>query len=346
MFYLLCEAVLLNSLRKRIKMFLEFTNAKKTYVNLKLLFVFAVLIGCLTNRASAQLPVELSCPTGASPLSNGISYDPVTHSNRYFLCINPLNGTVTFNDAVTSGGATFPLLAPNGSVTAPSYSFSGSSNSGMYFSSSAVIFAAAGVGTFATNGTVDAIPGTIPLDFNSSAVGSAIDTGISRSAAGVIAVGSGAQGSTVGSVLAANIVPVSVSSTYTNATTGPTNVTGLSIALLSGQTYQITCNLVYQGSAATAGIAINATGPTASLVVINAIISTTTSGGATFSTGTHTTGTYPGITPVGTVVSTGADLTAVVEYSIVTTAAGTFQLQAAAAGTGTLTIQAGSSCHP
>ncbi len=53
--------------------------------------------------------------------------------------------TVSGTTLSSTGMASFPLLAPNGSVAAPSYSFSGSSNTGMYASASNDL-------TFATNG--------------------------------------------------------------------------------------------------------------------------------------------------------------------------------------------------
>src|SRR5215831_50473 len=55
-------------------------------------------------------------------------------------------------DAQAGGGLTWPLLAPNGTPTAPSYAFSSATNTGMYAPSSLTIgFATNGVGRWTIN---------------------------------------------------------------------------------------------------------------------------------------------------------------------------------------------------
>lgn len=55
-----------------------------------------------------------------------------------------VDNTGTLINGTVPGGVSFPLLAPNGSAGAPSYSFSGGTNYGMYFTGSALSFSTGG----------------------------------------------------------------------------------------------------------------------------------------------------------------------------------------------------------
>lgn len=130
-------------------------------------------------------------------------------------------------------------------------------------------------------------------------------------------------------------------SAYTNATTGFTSVTGLAFPVSASRNYAATCRIVWQGSASTTGPKYQFTGPaspTAVLVGMNSIVTATTVITAT-STGFSTPVANSGS------VTTATNFTDTLTVSVVNgTTAGTVQLQAAANGTGTLTVQPGSYC--
>jgi hypothetical protein len=130
-------------------------------------------------------------------------------------------------------------------------------------------------------------------------------------------------------------------SAYTNATTTFSNVTGLSFSVAATTNYVINCQIVWQGSASTAGVKFQWTGPASPTAVAASStfgITATTTGNAAataFSSAMANTGTITATTNFAAEVSLG----------LVNGAnAGTVQLQAASNGTGTVTIQPGSSC--
>ena len=136
---------------------------------------------------------------------------------------------------------------------------------------------------------------------------------------------------------------------YTNATTTFSNVVGgsgngLTFGVGSGQTYSVTCYILWQGSAATTGPKYQWTGPAAPTAVAAAIVSQIT---------TANPSTYISASAVAfstSMPNTGTITTATNQIDLVTLAvvngvnAGTITLQAAANGAGTLTIQPGSKC--
>ncbi len=128
---------------------------------------------------------------------------------------------------------------------------------------------------------------------------------------------------------------------YTNATTTFSNVTGLSIPVGASDNYEITCRIVWQASANTAGPKYQFTGPSAPTAVaagMNSVVTATTviaASATAFSSVMANTGTVTTTTNFADTVSVGV---------INGTNAGTVQLQAAANGAGTLTIQNGSYC--
>lgn len=137
-----------------------------------------------------------------------------------------------------------------------------------------------------------------------------------------------------------------VTSQYTNATTSYTNVTGLSFPIDASSNYAVSCKLVYQSSATTAGMILTSTGPASPTAVSASLLQTLTNGTSpTFdSTSTHGT-TFAIALGDGTIVSTATDMRAILDVGIVNgSTAGTWQLQAKANGTGTVTIQIGSYC--
>lgn len=128
---------------------------------------------------------------------------------------------------------------------------------------------------------------------------------------------------------------------YTNATTTFSNVTGLSFAVNASTNYHAVCRITWQGSANTTGPKYQFTGPgspTAVVVGLNSPITAATAANASaiaFSSAVANTGTITATT----------NFTDTVDLGLVNgTNAGTVQLQAAANGAGTLTIQNGSNC--
>lgn len=130
-------------------------------------------------------------------------------------------------------------------------------------------------------------------------------------------------------------------SAYTNATTTFSNVTGLAFPIAASQNYHMVCRITWQGSAGTTGPKYQFTGPgspTAVAVGLNSPITAATAANASavaFSSPVANAGT----------ITTATNFTDTVDVAVVNgTTAGTVQLQAAANGVGTLTIQPGSSC--
>jgi hypothetical protein len=133
-----------------------------------------------------------------------------------------------------------------------------------------------------------------------------------------------------------------VSSTYTNATTSPTNISGLSHAINAFQSLTATCAIQWQASANTAGPDYQITGPSGptavSLTVNGSVTASTSNRAAANALATP-------VTNAGT-VSTGTDMPDLITIGVINGAtAGTIQLKANADGTGTLTIEAGSHCN-
>lgn len=128
---------------------------------------------------------------------------------------------------------------------------------------------------------------------------------------------------------------------YTNATTTFSNVTGLSFAIPASVNMHATCRITWQGSAGTTGPKYQFTGPaspTAVAVGMNSVVTATTviaASATAFSSAVANSGT----------ITTATNFTDTVDIGVLNgTTAGTVQLQAAANGAGTLTIQPGSYC--
>ena len=136
-------------------------------------------------------------------------------------------------------------------------------------------------------------------------------------------------------------------SAYTNATTGFTSVAGgsgqtLAFTVAASTNYVVTCNILWQGSAGTAGPKFQWTGPASPTAVTASMHSPVTT--ATYLDATATAFSSP-MADTGT-ITTATNFNAVVTLGLVNgTTAGTATLQAAANGTGTLTIEPGSFCE-
>lgn len=132
-----------------------------------------------------------------------------------------------------------------------------------------------------------------------------------------------------------------LATTYTNATTTFSNVTGLALPIAASQSYHLTCRITWQGSAGTTGPKYQFTGPgspTAVVVGMNSVVTATTvieASAVAFSSAVANSGT----------ITTATNFTDTIDLGVVNGAnAGTVQLQAAANGAGTLTIQPASYC--
>ncbi len=129
---------------------------------------------------------------------------------------------------------------------------------------------------------------------------------------------------------------------YTNATTTYSTVTNLSFPVVSNHTYSMTCNLVWQGSVTTAGPKLQVTGPSSPTAVLLAADGGT---GAAAYADAAVTAFSSGITAFGTAGAGATNYVMHVNLTVINGAnAGTVALQAAANGSGTLTVQPGSYC--
>jgi hypothetical protein len=136
-------------------------------------------------------------------------------------------------------------------------------------------------------------------------------------------------------------------SAYTNATTSFTSVVGgsgqtLSFSVEASTNYYMTCSILWSASAATAGPKFQITGPSSPTAVqysvLQAVTATTdgTAGAVAFSTSLNASGT--------TVVASTNEPASINMGLVNGSTAGTVTVQAAAQGTGTVTIQPGSYC--
>lgn len=126
---------------------------------------------------------------------------------------------------------------------------------------------------------------------------------------------------------------------YTNSTTTPSNVSGMSFFIGKGQVLTVTCHLYYQ-AAATGGLNVQWTGPASPTAVIYGLSNPISI------TGTDNDVATAYSTLIGNVVSTATtNFDATLSFSTTNgTTAGTIQLQAASSAAAQLQIQANSYC--
>lgn len=131
-------------------------------------------------------------------------------------------------------------------------------------------------------------------------------------------------------------------SNYTNATTTPSDITGLAFPVLASSNYTMRCELIYSASAVTAGLDIAITGPASPTSLWY-----TYEESDGLSTSLQSTATSFGTKLIGNTVVTGStNLKAVVTMGLRNGSnAGTVQVQGSATGTGTVTVLAGSYCQ-
>jgi hypothetical protein len=128
---------------------------------------------------------------------------------------------------------------------------------------------------------------------------------------------------------------------YTNATTGFTSVTGLSFSVEASTNYGMSCHLYWQSSNTTAGIKAQVTGPaspTAVFIGLHQPLTASTYNDAVANAFSSSLG-------VTTSVTATTNFEALLTMGLQNGAnAGTVQVQLAAEGSGTFTLQNGSYC--
>ena len=89
--------------------------------------------GTIIIRDGAAQDIEIT-PNGAGVINlDGLKW-PTADGTANQVLVTDGSGTLSFTDA--SGGVSFPLQGPNGSSSAPTYSFSGDTDTGMYLAGS------------------------------------------------------------------------------------------------------------------------------------------------------------------------------------------------------------------
>lgn len=139
-----------------------------------------------------------------------------------------------------------------------------------------------------------------------------------------------------------NVQKTMLTTTYTNATTTPSNIPSLSFAAAVSTSYSLTCHLYYQASAGTAGLDITVTGPASPTNVFYSYdedsTSTSLQNSVASAFGTKLTG--------NAAVTATTNLHATVTLGLINGSnVGTVQVQGSATGAGTVTVQPGSFCQ-
>lgn len=133
-----------------------------------------------------------------------------------------------------------------------------------------------------------------------------------------------------------------ITTDYTNATTAFTSVTGLSFPVAASRNYHAVCHIIWNASAASAGPNYQFTGPILFTTVQTSVLSAVTAS----SFFTLTANTFQSRMNNSNTVFTNTNMIDTITFDFQNgTIAGTVQLQASAANTGTLTIRSGSACQ-
>lgn len=108
--------------------------------------------GTITASLTGTASGNLTSATGVTDIHADSS--PVLHGAVHFISgtnitLSQVGQDITID--ATSGSPSFPLLAPDGTNTAPSYSFSSASNMGLYTDGTSLEFAVNGINTFLMN---------------------------------------------------------------------------------------------------------------------------------------------------------------------------------------------------
>lgn len=132
-----------------------------------------------------------------------------------------------------------------------------------------------------------------------------------------------------------------VTTTYTNATTTPSNIAGLSFPVAASTDYSMHCWMGWSASANTAGLDITITGPASPTLVVYSYTETQNGAVTPQSNDTASFGTKL----TGTASLTATQGIAVIDMTLLNgTNAGTVQVQGSATGTGTITVNQNGYC--
>lgn len=194
-----------------------------------------------------------------------------------------------------------------------------------------------------SGGTINIQPGnflglgTAHLSWNSNTDGTGQDTGMVRTAAGVIRVSNGSSGN---GWLQNSAGTSFVATDHTNNTTTPTAITNLSATVAAGRKYCGELVLFCDNTVAADGLRFDFDGGTATMTTFEAAVSSNVQG-ATFSV---TTSAALATDIIATTTGVTTRLCVVIHFGFVVNAAGTFIPRAGleAASTGVLTTRVGS----
>jgi hypothetical protein len=211
------------------------------------------------------------------------------------------SGKATISAPAVAGTATNPIVfsnaiqsATSGATATPSFTFSASTNSGMYFlanNGGGPVFTAAGADSFqACNSAGACFPSTSWIAFSSGTLANSRDTSLNRQSAGLLGVGSGSN-TVAGSIAASSFQ--SRGTTFTsNAGCGETSLAGGATAGKFTANSTSCTIIVTMGNTATApnGWDCHAMDLTTLADVTNPHQTATTTTTATFVTGTIVSG--------------------------------------------------------
>lgn len=298
----------------------------------------ATTSGCTSGTPSFPQTVAGTVTSGGIPYFNST----VQESSSGILNTNILvkgggAGGAPSNSSITDN-ATTVTTTDTGGIVAPVFTSNGSTSGFEFFvqgSTSAAVTQCAASNTICEQAPASVTsyvinkPAAAPVNNNSAQIYTNASPG-------------------VGSWAKMSQTAITSGTAYTNATTSFTSVAGgtgqtLSFAVEASTNYVMSCHVLWSASAATAGPKFQFTGPASPTAVqysvMQAVTATTdgTAGAVAFSTSLNASG--------ATVVATTNE-PADIQFGLVNgTTAGTVVLQAAAQGTGTVTIQPGSYCQ-
>jgi len=222
----------------------------------------AVVLG---GGSQASKTVTAFTTDGAAVLTVGVAGG----GNGAVALAGNTSGTATFTAPAVAGTVTNPvtmsnnLASPAGSSAATAYGLAGTPTSGMFFSGTEpVINSTSGSArVFLQSGGVS-VANTLPAGLGalvfgaSSAIGSGFDVGISRTAAGIFAVGTGAAASKAGLIQSGMSKFVTANFTTSGVGTALEVITGLAItvpAVAANWTFH--AHLAYSQAVGTAAVA-------------------------------------------------------------------------------------------
>ncbi len=149
------------------------------------------------NAATVTTNANLTGPITSS--GNATSVAAQTGTGTTFAMSASPTFTGTLGAAAITASST--ITAPVGAVGTPSLTFAGNTNYGVFFDASfGVVVAHNGAGILGTRTNRLVMPSGASLVWTSGTYGGTIDSGLSRTSAGLVAVGNGTPGDTSGSL--------------------------------------------------------------------------------------------------------------------------------------------------